>query len=68
MKCDLKTRFSTSLLGINVLLLDSLLFPKDTQNVPSATKFLVTFIDAIRKARVEIFPYRLLSVNNYLFC
>ena len=46
--------------------IDDLLYPNDKQNVPSATKFLLTFIDAVRNVPAKYFPYWLISIRKDL--
>ena len=62
-KTDLKNLF-TSLPKSNDLEIDALLYPKDKQNVPSATKFLLYFIDSVRNTKD--LPYRLVSIRDHL--
>ena len=64
-KTDLKTLFSL-LPEANDLEIDGLLYPKDKQNVPSATKFLLTYIEAVRNVPVNQFPYRLVPIREHL--
>ena len=52
---------SESDLGFQVI---SLLYPKDKQNVPSATAFLLRFIDAVRS--LKKLPYRLIGIKGSL--
>ena len=60
-KTDLQILFSL-LPETNELEIDGLLYPNDKQNVPSATRFLLTFIDAVKNVPAKDFPYRLISI------
>ena len=62
---DLQSLFSL-LPESNNLEIDALLFPKDKQNVPNATKFLLMFIDAMHDVPESTFPYRLLPIHKGL--
>ena len=64
-KTDLRTLFSL-LPEANDLEIDGLLYPKDKQNVLSATKFLLTYIEAVRNVPVNLFPYRLVPIREHL--
>ena len=64
-KVDLKALFSL-LPEANDLEIDGLLYPQDKQNVPSATKFLLMFIEAVRNASSNQFPYRLIPIREHL--
>ena len=61
-----------SLSADNSMVADSLVKPKDKQNVPNATKFMLHFINAVRDESVAL-PYRLrpikfeLRLLSYLF-
>ena len=46
-------------LGFQVI---SLLYPKDKQKVPSATAFLLRFIEAVRS--LKKLPYRLIGIKG----
>ena len=64
-KCDLKNLFCL-LANSNDLEIDGLLHPTDKQNVPTATKFLLYFIEAVRDTPIKDFPYRLVSIREHI--
>lgn len=64
-KSDLKELFY-SLEDANTLKIDGLLYPKDKQNVPAATEFLLMFIESMTSIPQKKFPYRLVPVYNKL--
>ena len=64
-KSDIKALFS-SLPNANSLKIDGLIHPKDKQNVPSATEFLLLFIEVMTTIPQKDFPYRLIPVYNQL--
>ena len=64
-KSDVRILFM-SLPEANSLKIDGLLHPKDKQNVPSATEFLLMFIEAMSVIQQKDFPYRLLPVHKQL--
>ena len=57
-----------SLTEKNTLVVDNLLKPRDKQNVPNASKFLLTFIKTIwsMDEKSLALPYRLLSIKSVL--
>ena len=64
-KSDLKQLFY-ALPDANTLKIDGLLHPKDKQNVPAATQFLLMFIEAMASIPQKDFPYRLIPAYNAL--
>ena len=54
-----------SLIETNSLTVDNLIKPNDKQNVPNATKFLLTFIKAVRDDDL-VLPYRLQGIKAVL--
>ena len=58
-----------SLTEKNSLVVENLVKPRDKQNVPNATKFLLTFISTIRNINEKslVLPYRLLSIKSELY-
>ena len=64
-KSDLKELFSL-LPDSNPLKLDGIFFPKDKQNVPAATTFLLAFIDSVRNIPEKDFPFRLVPIRKQL--
>ena len=50
---------------INSMVVDNLVKPRDKQNVPNASKFMLTFIHAVRDENL-VLPYRLQSIKSEL--
>ena len=46
---------------------EHLMYPKDKQNVLSATKFLLAFMDSVSPENTSALPYSLLSIKNELY-